>query len=189
MLSAIDSTLPQLTADALLIVLVVVNAFVGWRTGTIRRLFGLVGLYAAFFAAYYSGNSFASIIRKGDIFANAWAFVAVLAAVVVVFEVLGVVFAERLARLTAVAFDRFAGMFLGATLGFCEALVLFMIALAVGGAAPGPGNNIPPSRDAAANAVRGATLAGQAIRAEPALHAAFAPLIGTDLTTHFEDGT
>jgi uncharacterized membrane protein required for colicin V production len=189
MISAIDSTLPQFTADAILVVLVGVNAYVGWRTGTVRRVLALIGLYVAFLAAYYSGNSFASLIRKGDIFVNAWAFVIVVVAVVMMFELLGRVFSDRLERLAVVAFDRFGGLFIGAAVGFFEALVLFMIALAVGAATPAPGNSVPASRDSAANAVRDGTLSGQAIRAEPALRAALAPLIGTDLTTHLEDGT
>jgi hypothetical protein len=59
----------------------------------------------------------------------------------------------------------------------------------VGAATPGPANNIPPTRDAAANAVRDSSLSGQAIRAEPVVRSALAPLLGTDLTGHFEDGT
>jgi membrane protein required for colicin V production len=189
MLSALDTTLAQVAADALLIVLIAVNGYVGWRTATMRRLLALVGLYAAFVAAYYLGNSFASLFHRGDIFANAWAFVAVLIVVVIIVEVLGHVFADRLERIATFAFDRLAGMVLGAALGFFEALVLFMVVLAVGTAAPSPSNNIPTSHDAAANSVRSATFAGQAIRAEPALRAAFAPLLGTDLTTHLADGT
>jgi Colicin V production protein len=184
-----DNTLPQFTADALLVVLVVVNGYIGWRTGTVRRVLSLLGLYTAFLAAYYGGNSFASIVHKGDIFANAWAFVAVLISVVLVFELLGRAFADRIERITVVAFDRSAAVFLGGVVGFCQALVIFMVALAVGAATPGPGNNIPSSRDSAANAVRSAALSGPAVRAEPALRAAVAPLIGTDLTTHLEDGT
>ena len=152
-------------------------------------MLSLAGLYVAFIAAYYSGNSFASIFAKGDVFANAWAFVSVVVAIVLVFELLGRTFADRLERLAVVAFDRFAGLFVGAALGFCEAMVLFIVALAVGAATPSSANNIPPTRDSAANSVRSATLSGQAVRAEPAVRAAFAPLLGTDLTTHFEEGT
>ena len=189
MLSAIDSTLPQFGADALLVVLIIVNAVLGWRTGTLRRLLSLVGLYAAFLAAYYTGNGFASLFRKGDIYANAWAFVAVAVVVVVVFEVLGKVFAARLRSITVIAFDRVAATFVGAAVGLFQALVLFLVALAVGSAVPGPGNTVPASRDAAANAVRGAALSGHAVGAEPVVRAAVDPLITTDLTTHFEDGT
>jgi hypothetical protein len=77
----------------------------------------------------------------------------------------------------------------GAAVGFFQAAVLFMIALAVGAATPTPGNNVPPSRDSAANAIRGAALSSHAIGVEPVLRAGFAPLITTDLTTHLESGT
>jgi Colicin V production protein len=189
MLSAIDSTLPQFGADAVLVVLIIVNAVIGWRTGTLRRVLALVGLYAAFLAAYYTGNGFASIFRKGDIYANAWAFVAIVVVVVVVFEVLGRVFADRIKTIAVIAFDRIAATFVGAAVGLLQALVLFMVALAVGSATPGPGNTVPPSRDAAANAVRGAALSGHAVGAEPVVRAAVDPLTTTDLTTHLEDGT
>jgi hypothetical protein len=189
MLSAIDSTLPQFSADALLVVLIIVNAILGWRTGTLRRFLSVVGLYAAFLGAYYTGNGFASIFRKGDIFANAWAFTAVLVMVVIVFEIIGRLLAGRIEHIGAMAFDRVVGMLVGAAVGFLQAAVLFMVALAAGAATPGPGNTLPPSHDSAANAVRSAALSGRAIGVEPALRAVFAPLITTDLTTHFEDGT
>lgn len=189
MLAALDNTVPQVGADALLIVLVLVNALLGWRTGTLRRLLSLIGLYAGFLAAFYTGNGFASIFRKGDIYANAWAFVAIVVVVVVVFEVLGRVFEERIQSLAVVAFDRVAAIFVGAAVGLFQALVLFMIALAVGAANPGPGNTVPQSRDVAANAVRGAALAGRAVGAVPVVRAAVGPLTTSDLTTHLEDGT
>jgi hypothetical protein len=189
MLNAIDSTLPQFSADALLVVLILGNAVLGWRTGTLRRALSFVGLYAAFLAAYYTGNGFASFFHKGDIFANAWAFVAVLVVVVIVVEIIGRVFADRIERIAVMAFDRLGGMILGAALGFFQAAVLFMVALAVGASTPGPGNTIPPSRDSAANGVRNAALSGHAIGVEPPLRAVFTPLITTDLTTHLEDGT
>ena len=45
MLSAVDSTLPQFSADALLVVLIILNAVLGWRTGTLRRAVSFAGLY------------------------------------------------------------------------------------------------------------------------------------------------
>jgi hypothetical protein len=187
MLSAVDGTFAQFSADALLVVLIVVNAYVGWKTRTMRRALSLISLYVAFLAAYYVGNAFASIIRKGDIFVNAWSFVAVFVLVVIMFEVVGHVLADRIERIAVVAFDRVAGAVLGATVGFFQAAVLFMVALAVGTATPGPGNNVPPSRDSAANAVRAAVISGHVVGVEPALRAVFAPLITTDLTTHLEE--
>jgi hypothetical protein len=189
MISATDTSLPQFSADALLVLLINLNAVLGWRTGTLRRLLSLAGLYVAFLAAYYTGNGVAAIFRKGDIFANAWAFVAIVVVVVVLFEVLGGLFADRIKSVAVVAFDRAAAIVVGAAVGFFQALVLFLVALSVGAATPGPGNTVPAARDAAANAVRGGTLSGHAIGAEPVVRDAVAPLISTDLTTHFEDGT
>ncbi len=189
MLSAVDSTLPQIGADALLVVLVIVNAVLGWRTGTLRRILSLAGLYVAFLGAYYTGNGVAAIFRKGDIYANAWAFVAILVVVVVLFEVLGAVFASRIKNIAVVAFDRTAAIFVGGALGFFQALVLFLVALSVGAARPGPGSSVPVSRDSAANAVRGSALSSHAIGAEPLVRDAVSPLVSSDLTTHLEDGT
>jgi hypothetical protein len=189
MVAAFDSTLQQFSADAVLILLVIVNAVVGWRTGMLRRVLAFAGVYVGVLAAYSMGNGLAGFVHKGDIFANAWSFVAVATVVVILFEVLGHLVADRFERLAAVAFDRVAGLLIGAATGFFQASVLFMVALAVGAAPSAPGNTIPVSRDMAANAVRDAGLAGQAIRAQPALRAIFAPVIGTDLTGHLEEGT
>lgn len=189
MLSAIDSTLPQFGADLLLVVLIIANAALGWRTGTLRRFLSLIGLYAAFLAAYYTGNGFASIFRKGDLFTNAWVFVAVLVVVVIAFEILGMVLAGRIEHIATMAFDRVLGTVVGGAVGFFQAAVLFMVALAVGAATPGPGNSVPASRDSAANAIRGSTLSSHAIGVEPTVRSAFAPVINTDLTTHLQEGT
>jgi Colicin V production protein len=189
MVSAVDSTLQQFSADAVLVVLILVNAVLGWRTGTLRRILALIGLYAAFLGAYYTGNGFASFFRKGDIFANAWAFVAVLVVVVILFEILGAILAGRINLIAVMAFDRILGAVVGGAVGFFQAAVLFWIALAVGAANPSPGNNVPSSRDSAANAVRSATLASHASGVQPLLRDVFAPLITTDLTTHLESGT
>jgi hypothetical protein len=189
MLSAVDSTLPQISADALLVVLIVLNAVLGWRTGTLRRILSFAGLYVAFLAAYYTGNGVAAIFHKGDIYANALAFVAILVVVVLLFEVLGAVFAGRIKNIAVVAFDRTAAIFVGGALGFFQALVLFLVALSVGAARPGPASTVPVSRDAAANAVRGSALSAHAVGAEPLVRDAVSPLVTSDLTSHFEDGT
>ncbi len=189
MIGAIDSTVPQVAADLLLVLLVAVNAYAGWRTGALRRLLAMVGVYAAFAAAFYAGNSFASMVRKGDVVANGWAFVGVACAVVVVFEMLGHLFADRIERVAALAFDRVVGLLVGAAVGFFQVLALFMVALAVGTASPAPSSASTPPRDAAARAVRGATLAGAALRAEPVVRAAVAPVLDADLSTHLADAS
>lgn len=184
-----STTLDQVSADAILVVLILVNALLGWRTGTLRRVFSFAGLYAGVVGAYYTGNYFASLVRKGDIFANAWSFVVITAIVVIVFEVLGTLFADRLAQLATVTFDRIAGTIIGAAVGFFQAGVLFMVALAIGAAPSSPSNTVPPLRDLPATSIRNAPLSSQAIRAQPLLNTIFSPVFSTNLTTHFEEST
>lgn len=189
MLAAQTSTLQRFSADAILVVLILVNLVLGWRTGTLRRVVSFAGLYAGVLAAFYTGNFFAGLVRKNDIFANAWSFLAVTAAVIIVFEVIGRVFADRLHRLAAVTFDRTVGALFGAATGFFQASVIFMVALAVGSAPSNASSTVPPLHDVPASAIRGATLAGAAVRAQPAVTAIFSPVFSTDLTTHLEEGT
>lgn len=190
MVAAADSSsLQQFTSDAILVVLVIVNAALGWRTGTLRRIVSFAGLYAGVMSAYYTGNFFAGLVRTGDIFANAWSFIAVTVAMVLLFEVIGRIFADRLQRLAAVTFDRVAGTVIGGAVGFFQASVLFMVALAVGAAPSTPTNRVPPLRDVPANAVQAAPLSGHALRAQPVLHRIFMPAFSGDLTTHLEEGT
>jgi uncharacterized membrane protein required for colicin V production len=184
-----STTLQQFSADAVLVVLIIVNAILGWRTGTLRRVVAFAGVYAGVMAAYYTGNYFASLVHKGDIFANAWSFVVVTAVVSVVFEIIGGVFSERLALLATFTFDRIAGALFGAVVGFFQVSVLFLVALAVGAAPSSPANTIPFARDVPANAIRNAPLSGQAIRAQPVLHTIFSPIFSQDLTTHLEEST
>ena len=189
MLAAQATTLQQFSADALLVVLIVINAALGWRTGVLRRVLSFAGLYAGVIAAFYTGNFFSGLVRKGDIFANAWSFLAVTTAVVIVFEVVGRIFDDRLHQIAAVTFDRTVGMLVGGAVGFFQASVIFMVALAVGAAPVSAGSTVPPQRDLPATAIRNANLAGAAVRAQPAVNAIFNPVFSTDLTTHLEEGT
>lgn len=189
MVAAFDSTLQQFGADALLVFLIVVNAAIGWRTGTVRRVLSFAGLYVGVVAAFYVGNGIAGFIDKGSIYANAWTFLAVTLVVVLGFELIGRMFAERIERMLVLTFDRVAGLLVGAAVGFFQALLLFLVALSVGNAPSLPTNDVPPGRATAADSVRSATLAGRAIGAEPTLQRIISPLLSTDLTTHFLEGT
>ena len=88
------------------------------------------------------------------------------------------------------AFDRIAAIFVGGALGFFQALVLFLVALSVGAARPGPGQHragrraTPPPTRCAARRCRHTRSARSRWSAD-----AVAPLVTSDLTTHLEDGT
>ena len=87
--ASIDSTPGQVFADALLVVAVAVNVYLGWSHGLIRRLFTAVGVFLACFAASNLGNAIAALIHSHNQEANAWAFVAVFLFVIVVVEEIG----------------------------------------------------------------------------------------------------
>ncbi|HEY6782731.1 MAG TPA: CvpA family protein [Candidatus Dormibacteraeota bacterium] len=176
--ASIDSTPGQVFADALLVVAVAVNAYLGWSHGLIRRLFTAVGVFLACFAASNLGNAIAALIHAHNQEANAWAFVAVFLFVIIVVEVLGTLLNERLQKIVVAAFDRIGGVLVGAVIGVAEVLILFLVAMAVSGAAGAVHTTM--SQD-----IHAATLSGRAVQLEPTVKTLFAPVLPTDLSTHF----
>lgn len=176
--TSIDSTPGQVFADALLVVAVAVNAYLGWSHGLIRRLFTAVGVFLACFAASNLGNAIAALIHAHNQQANAWSFVAVFLFVIIVVEVLGTLLNERLQKIVVAAFDRIGGVLAGAVIGVAEVLILFLVAISVSGTAGVVHTTM--SQD-----IHAATLSGQAVRLEPTVRTLFAPVLPSDLGTHF----
>jgi uncharacterized membrane protein required for colicin V production len=172
--ASIDSTPGQVFADALLVVAIAVNAYLGWSHGLIRRIFTAVGVFLACFAATNLGNAFAALIHPHSIEANAWAFVAVFLFVIIVFEVLGSLLNERLEKIVVAAFDRIGGLIVGAIVGIAEVLILFLVAISVSGA-----TYSTMSQD-----IHAATLSGQVVKLEPTAKTLFGPVLPSNLTTH-----
>jgi uncharacterized membrane protein required for colicin V production len=188
MLASLDTTPAQFTVDLLLVALVGVNAYLGWRYGMLRRLVGFAGLYLGCLAATNVGNAVAAALHSGSVFVNAWSFVAVLVVVVVTFEVLGFLFNDKIQRIAVVLFDRIAGVIAGVLVGLAQALVLFLVAYALAntsGSSPGATHD----RASAADAIQSATLAGQAVRITPEVHSIFGPVLPSDLSAHLAEGT
>ncbi len=176
--ASIDSTPGQVFADALLVVAVAVNAYLGWSHGLIRRLFTAVGVFLACFAASNLGNAIAALIHAHNQEANAWAFVAVFLFVIIVVEVLGTLLNERLQKIVVAAFDRIGGVLAGAVIGVAEVLILFLVAMAVSGTAGVVHTTM--SQD-----IHAATLSGRAVQLEPTVKTLFAPVLPTNLGAHF----
>ena len=88
-LAFVDASLGQFTADLLLLLLLGINIYLGWRLGLLRRLVAFAGLYVGVLAASNVGNALASTFAPHSLYANAWMFVGVVAFVVLVFEGLG----------------------------------------------------------------------------------------------------
>jgi len=176
--ASIDSTPGQVFADALLVIAVAVNVYLGWSHGLIRRLFTAVGVFLACFAASNLGNAIAALIHSHNQEANAWAFVAVFLLVIVVVEVLGTLLNERLQKIVVAAFDRIGGAVAGAVVGVAEVLILFLVAISV--SAVSSTVHTTMSQD-----IHAATLSGQAVRLEPQVKALFGPVLPSNLGDHF----
>jgi uncharacterized membrane protein required for colicin V production len=180
-LAALDTTWGQVTADLLLVILVLVNLYLGWRHGTVRRVFAFGGVYLAAFAATNVGNAIAGLLQQHSLYANAWSFVGVFVIVLVTVEIIGQVLHDRLQLVAVVMFDRIVGAVGGAIVGLAEALILFLVALAMAGV---HGAGADPTRSAAANAIRSSTLSGQAVRLEPQVQFVFKPALPGDFSGH-----
>jgi len=180
--ASIDSTPGQVFADALLVVAVAVNAYLGWSHGLIRRLFTALGVFLGVFAATNLGNAVAALVHSHNLDANAWSFVAIFAFVVIVIEVLGALMNDRLQKIVVAAFDRIGGVLVGAVVGVAEVLILFLVAIAASGT-PSP-THATMSQD-----INAATLSGQAVRLEPQVRTLFGPALPPNLTAHLSQNT
>jgi len=184
----LDTTPLRLVADLVLVTLILLNAYLGYRHGLLRRLFAFAGLFAGCLAATYVGNGIASLVDPHSLYANAWFFVGVVAVIVVLAEILGYLYEDRLRHVMVVVFDRIAGTFAGAVVGFFEASVAFLVALAVA-ATPSANNTVPADRGNAGAAIQTSMLSGLAVRAAPGVRSVFAPVFPNDLVGHLADGT
>lgn len=176
--ATIDSTSGQVFADALLVVVVAVNVYLGWSHGLIRRVFTALGVYLACFAASNLGNAIAGLIHAHSVDANAWAFVAVFLFVIVVVEVLGTLLHERLEMIAVAAFDRIGGILVGAIVGIAEMLILFLVAISVSASTSTTHSSM--SQD-----IHAALLSGQVVRLEPQVQTLFGPVLPGNLAQHF----
>jgi hypothetical protein len=184
----LDTTPLRVGADVVLLALVGINMYLGWRHGLIRRFFGFLGLFVGCFAATYVGNGIASLVDPHSLYANAWFFLGVVAVVVVIAEILGYLYEDRVRHVIVVVFDRVVGMTAGAVVGFFQASVAFLVALAVA-AVPSGGHSVPPDRANAGAAVRTGMLSSLVVRAQPSVQTVFGPVLPSDLSSHLADGT
>jgi uncharacterized membrane protein required for colicin V production len=179
--ASIDSTPGQVLADALLVVAVAVNVYLGWSHGLIRRIVAAIGVFVGVFAATSLGNAVAALIHPHSFEANAWSFVAIFLFVVIVVEVLGMLIDDRLQKIAVAAFDRIGGILVGAVIGIAEVLIVFLVAITVSGV---------KSPDASMSQdIHAATLSGQVARLEPQVHTVFGPVLPSNLGEHLAENT
>lgn len=180
--------LPSLAADFIVVAVIGLNIYMGYRTGLVRRAIALVAVFGAAVSAYNVGNPIAGTIGGGTLYANAWSFVGVFVLVIVMLEILGALYADRLQRIIQIAFDRIAGAVAGAIIGVLEVGVLFLVALAVGNVQPTATNHVPSTHAEAAQAVNTGILSGLIVKLEPGIQNVMRPAIPIDLEGHLSEG-
>jgi uncharacterized membrane protein required for colicin V production len=181
-----------LLIDVTAVLLIFVNGVVGWRFGVIGRCLALAGLYGGVAAATFLGNGVADYVHgrgsSNALYASAWAYVAILAVVVILVEILVALYGEHLRAITSLVFNRTAGLVVGAVVGFLEIAVVCLVALSVGNAPQvDPGQLLPGDRTNLADAVRGGILGGRILSVEPGVQDLFSPVLPADLSGHLAE--
>jgi uncharacterized membrane protein required for colicin V production len=173
--------------DLAIIAVVVLYAALGYWTGTIRRVIGMVALYLAFFAATQSAPTAASVVLQA--FPD-WAvpdalmlgYFMVVAIVLVIVDVLASLWHSQL-QLAAVVVDRGSG----AVLGAITALVGMSLTMSLLLGASQPVEGSPDGaqiqiHDAIRRSVLGPALVSSF---GPAAKLIFAPVVPKDPATFF----
>ena len=183
-----------LLIDAGAVVVIFLNGLAGWRFGIVGRMIAFAGLYAGVAAASFLGNGLAHYFHgrgsANDLYAAGWTFVIVIGIVVVMVEILGILYADRVRSVTSLVFDRTAGMIAGGVVGFLEIAVCCLVALSVGNSHPSPGvQDLPSNRTTVANAVRDGIIGGRIASVEPGVQDLFKPALPSDLSGHLAELT
>jgi uncharacterized membrane protein required for colicin V production len=179
--ASIDSTPGQVLADALLVVAVAVNVYLGWSHGLIRRIVAAIGVFVGVFAATSLGNAVAALIHPHSVEANAWSFVAIFLFVVIVVEVLGMLIDDRLQKIAVAAFDRIGGILAGAVIGIGEVLIVFLVAITISG--------VKSPYASMSEDIHAATLSGQVAHLEPQVRTVFGPVLPSNLGEHLAENS
>jgi hypothetical protein len=113
--------------DAIPIVLIIGYGVVGFFTGAIRRLIGLVALYVAFFAAKGMGLQAGGILQQSSTVATPdariYGFFGIVVVVLIVIEAAGQL-AHSQIQLQAIVANRLSGVVIGLVTGFLLSVVL-----------------------------------------------------------------
>lgn len=177
------------------VALILVNVLLGLRFGLLRRLFVAAGVYAGVAVASFTGNAFVGWFygtgRPGALFADAWAFVIVLGAVVLGAELLGYLYNDKIKSVATLMFDRTVGAGVGAALGVVQIAIVCFVLLSAGSVHdPGDGSlNLPGDRSSVADSVRASFVGGRVNSAENAIQTTFRLVLPQDMPGHLADST
>lgn len=180
--------------DLVTVVLILVNLGLGWRFGIMGRAIALGGLYGGVAAATFMGNGLLRFFGGGgaanDLYNSAWTFIGITFGVLVMVEILGALYHDRVEKVISLMFDRTAGLVGGLVIGVLEVAVVVMVALAVGEAIPnGNLEKLPQNHENTASAVRNSVFASHIAGLNPAMQTFFGPALPRSLSGHLADTT
>lgn len=173
--------------DFIAVVLLVGNVYLGWRLGLFGRMFAFAGFYggvafAAFAAAgldrfFHGGGS------PSDLYTTADTFLATVAVAILMAEILGALYHEKMTKVAAIAFDRTVGAIAGVVVAGFQIAVLGLVFSAVGSVhQDAQHNNLPPDAAKASQAVSDSLIVGRVAHLDPATQAVLRPVLPNDLS-------
>jgi uncharacterized membrane protein required for colicin V production len=176
--------------DAIPIVLVVVYAVLGYFTGVMRRLIGLVSLYVACVAATNMGLQAGGILQQSSSYGTAdariYGFFGILFAVIIVIDGAAQL-ANSQIQIQAIVFNRLSGVIIGVVTGLLLSILVTYELQAAGN--PFGGAQLDALQQSVRDGVNGSHLAVPLVRAlgKPVI-SVFQPVLPSDPQIYFGPG-
>ena len=176
--------------DAIPIVLILVYALLGYFTGVMRRLIGLVSLYLACFAANAMGLQAGSILQQSSNYGTAdariYGFFGILFAVIIIIDGAAQL-ANSQIQLQAIVFNRLSGVIIGVVTALLLSVVVTYELQAAGN--PFGGTVLDTLQQNVRDGVNGSHVAVPLVRAlgKPVI-SLFQPVLPSDPQIYFGPG-
>ena len=174
------------------LLLLLLNLAAGYRFGLLRRALVFGGLFGAVGLATLIGNGTARNFHDagvpGALYADQWAFISLFLGAILVVEVIGVLYDEKITRVASLMFDRSVGVLLGLFVGALEVAVICVVCFATGHASPpDSATPLPAERMDVATSVQDSILGGAVYRVESGILNVFKPVLPSDLPAHLAE--
>ena len=176
--------------DAIPIVLLVVYVLLGYFTGVMRRLIGLVSIYLACFAANAMGLQAGSILQQSSNYGTAdariYGFFGILFAVIIVIDGAAQL-ANSQIQLQAIVFNRLSGVIIGVVTALLLSVVVTYELQAAGN--PFGGTQLDSVQQSVRDGINGSHVAVPLVRAfgRPII-SLFQPVLPSDPQIYFGPG-
>ncbi|HKT82534.1 MAG TPA: CvpA family protein [Solirubrobacterales bacterium] len=173
--------------DGAVVVVVLVYAFLGYKSGLVRRVIGFAALYAGFYAATYVGHAGVPLLKQANPLLETsdgriYLFFGTLALVVFLVEVVATLYHQEL-QVSLVALNHLSGLLVGAFTGLTAVTLAWVVLNAAG-------NPLGGSLTTAQTRIRedvGHSYLGPKLASSLGgpLETAFRPALPHDLSTYF----